>query len=115
MTAYTQSEIVKAAATTATVTIQPGRSGLDWIVWQMTVTSIPRRGGGQVTVNRDGIYLTSTIIIPSSAQGPPAIVLHDSSVLESAFTGMVAGDECIVTLLYEEVPWGEHGTSFGLV
>ncbi len=115
MAQYSQSTFVAVGATTSTVSIQHGKSGIDWIVWQMTVQSIPRRGSANVTVTRDGLYITSSLVVPSSAQGPPSIVLHTGSVLDTAFAGMLARDECLVTLLYEEVPWGQHGSQFGLV
>lgn len=115
MAQFTASEFVRAGATTATVTIQHGKAGLDWIVWQATVQSIPRRGGSNTTMYRDGTYITSSIVVPASAQGPPSLLLHDINVLDTVFAGMTAGDECLVTLLYEEVPWGQHGSAFGLV
>jgi len=59
--------------------------------------------------------MTSSIVVPSSAQGPPAIALEGGDTLEVVFGGLVAADQAIVTLWYEEVLSGELGSAFGLV
>lgn len=100
----------------ATVTVVHGKSGLQWILWQLTIETIPTRTAASAVVRRNGAYITSSIIgSGSSAQGPPAIVLNDSDVLSVTWSNMTQGDECIARLLYEEVPYGQMGSTYGRV
>lgn len=100
----------------AVVSFAHNKSGLRWIVWQLTVETIPVRGGAQATIRRNGRYITSTIVgSGSSAQGPPALKMEPNDVLTCTWTGLTAGDEAILLFLYEEVPWGNAGSTFGLV
>ena len=110
------SMFVPVGQTGGTITIEHGKSGLQWIIWQLTVETIPARLSAQATLRKNGRYVTSTIVgSGSSAQGPPAILLNSNDVLTVLWIGMQAGDELIATPFYEEVPWGQHGTGFGLV
>lgn len=104
-----------AASGSVAVTIQHGKTGLWWIVWQLSVASYPARSQASCTVTRNGNYMTSTATVPASAQGPPAWKLEPSDVLTFNFSGFHAGDECIATLLFEETLGGRLGTTFGLV
>lgn len=104
------------AGGTATVDITPVPGGLQWIVWQFTVETIPVRGAAQATVRRNGRYLTSTIVgSSSSAQGPPSLQLAPSDELTCTWVGLTVGDEAILTLFYEETEMGGHGSGFGIV
>jgi hypothetical protein len=101
---------------TCVVTLAEPQGGLRWIIWQMTVETIPVRSGAQATIRRNGRYITSTISASgSSAQGPPALAFNPGDVITVTWTGMTQGDECIVTTLYEEAQAGGKGSQFGLV
>ena len=101
---------------TAVVTLPPVQGGLKWIIWQITVETIPVRTGNQATVRRNGRYISSTVTgSNASAQGPPALNYNPNDVVTVTWTGMTQGDECIATILYEEAPFGGKGSQFGLV
>lgn len=101
---------------TAVLTIPAPVSGRRWIIWQMTVETIPVRSGSQATIRRNSRYITSTVSASgSSAQGPPALAFNPGDILTVTWTGMTQGDECICTVLYEEVGAGGKGSQFGLV
>lgn len=104
------------ASGNATVTYQHNKTGIWWIIWQWTVETIPFRSGARSATRRNGRYVASTVSGGgASAQGPPAMLLEPSDVLEFTWTGLTLGDQAIATLYYEEVPAGTHGTSFGLI
>lgn len=107
---------VPTGQTTVTVQCSHDKQNIRWVVWQLSVESNPIRSSAVVSsVRRNGRYLTSSILVPSAAQGPPSIMLEASNVLEVKFDNMVAGDDAIVTLWYEEVQSGQYGSQFGLV
>lgn len=109
-------QVVAPGASTAQVLCTHGKMNLRWIVWQMSVEVSTANSQAQITsVRRNGRFITSSFTVPSAAQGPPAISLEGSDVLEVNFAGMNAGEEAIVTLFYEEVMTGERGSAFGLV
>jgi len=100
----------------ASCLIALNKSGLNWIVWQVSVESIPVRSSANAVLRRNGIFVSSTIVgSASSAQGPPAFLLHQGDLLTVDWIGMTSGDECIATAFYEEVPIGQVGSGFGLV
>lgn len=108
--------LVPTGQTRVTVTCNMNKNGLQWNVWQMSVEVSAANSQAQVlSVRRNGRYITSSLTVPSSAQGPPAIILGGSDNLDVAFTGMNAGEEAVVVLFYEEVRAGEFGSAFGLV
>lgn len=104
------------SAGVATVTLPQPQGGIRWIIWQLTVETIPVVTGAQATVRRNGRYITSTVAgSGSSAQGPPALAYNPGDQLQVIFTNAGVNTECVVTLLYEEAPAGGKGSQFGLV
>jgi hypothetical protein len=101
---------------TGTITFAPVQGGLQWIIWQIAVETIPVRTGNTATLRRNGRYISSTVTGSSaSSQGPPALAYNPGDTMTMTWTGMTEGDECIVTVLYEQVLSGGKGSSFGLV
>lgn len=108
--------VVPAGATSVTVTCNHNKQNIQWIVWQMSVESSNPNSTAQVdAVRRNGRLITSSFIVPASAQGPPAIVLDGNDNLEVAFSAMLAGEEAIVTLFFQETQVGELGALNGVV
>jgi hypothetical protein len=100
----------------ATVQVPGPPSGRQWIVWQISVGTVPARSGVTATITRNGRYLTSTIVGGgSSAQGPPALLVAPTDNLVCVWNGLTTGDESIITLWYEETAFGQSGSTFGLV
>lgn len=110
-------ESVDASSTTATVVCNHNKQNIQWVVWQISCES--SRGTvslGQVdSIRRNGRFLTSSYILPAAAQGPPAIVLNGNDNLEVAFSGLVTGEQVVVTLFYEEIQAGQMPSPFGVV
>lgn len=105
-----------ATTTAVTVTINGPQSGLQWIVWQLSVETIPFRPGAVAVVKRNGRLVTSTVNGGrSAAQGPPALRISSSDVLTIDWTAVHVGDEAVCTLYYEETQWDQYGSTFGLV
>lgn len=91
-------------------------SGLQWIVWQLTVQTIPFEAGATAIVKRNGLYITSSVSGGrASAQGPPALRFLDTDVYTVQWDGVNSGDELICVILFEETQWNQYGSTFGLV
>lgn len=91
----------------ATATVQQNKSGLQWLVYQIAVETIPQRSSAQATVTLNGRYITSTVVgSGSSAQGPPYLTISGMDQLVVSWVGLTAGDSAILTLLYQETEWG---------
>lgn len=91
-------------------------SGMQWIIAQITIETIPVRGSARCTVRRNGRYITSSIVgSGSSAQGPPYLLLNGTDTLSASWVGMQQGDECVLLLLYEQVPWGMTHLAQGII
>lgn len=95
-----------ATSTSVDVNIVPNKSGILWVIPQFSVQTIPVRLNASVTVTMNGQYVTSAANLPVSASGPPALVLQYFDTLTFTFNGVQAGDNVIVTLMYNEAPWG---------
>jgi hypothetical protein len=91
---------------TATVTISPDKSGIQWAVAQIACESFPARTTAQVVTRFNGSLLTTSAVIPSVASGAPAITLQAIDQLTFLFTGLTQGDTTNVTIYYNESPWG---------
>jgi hypothetical protein len=105
-----------AVATTDTLHIDGPASGLQWILWQFSVETIPFEPGASAVVRRNGRLLAATNIGGrTDRQGPPAIQITNSDALDITWQGVRVGDELLCTLLVETTQWGQLGTSFGLV
>lgn len=99
------------ASGNATVRIQHNRSGIVWVVSQIAVENTPTTpSAAKAIVRRNGRYLTSTSIVPASAQGQPFYALNAPDVLEIDFSNVPVGDTAIVTLSYQETLWGQVTT-----
>jgi hypothetical protein len=108
--------IVPVGQTRVSVTCNMNKIGLRWVVWQISVECSVVNSQAQVdSVRRNGRYITSSLTVPSSAQGPPALSLEGSDELVVVFSGLSPGNEAVVVLFYEEVRAGELGSAFGLV
>jgi hypothetical protein len=94
------------AAGTATARISPTKSGIQWAIAQISIECIPSRTTQQVTVRKNGNYYTSSAVLPSVASGTPAMLLQANDMVTADFIGCTAGDSCIVTISYNESPWG---------
>lgn len=108
--------VVAPGNSTVTVQCNHNKQNVQWIVWQMSVESSDTSTEGEVrSVRRNGRLLTSSFIIPASAQGPPAISLDGSDNLEVEFVGMSVGEEAIVTLFFMEVQVGTPPSAYAVV
>lgn len=108
--------LVPAGNGTVVVQCNHNKQNIRWVVWQLSVECSNPTSQGQVdSVRRNGRLITSSFILPSSAQGPPAIVLDGNDNLDVKFTGLNAGEEAIVTLYYEEIQVGQQASQFGAV
>lgn len=116
MAQYAQTAVVAPGATTATVTVQHGKGGRWWLVWQYSVITEPVRLSAVATVMVNNLYRDSTTTGgQATASGPPAWVLNDSDTFSVVWQNLQPGDEAILNLLYEEVAAGQYGSGFGLV
>lgn len=110
-------ESVSAALTSAVVVCNHNKQNIEWVVWQISCES--SRGNvslAQVdSIRRNGRFLTSSYILPAAAQGPPAIVLGGNDNLEVAFSGLVTGEQVVVTLFYQEIQAGQIPSVYGVV
>jgi len=91
---------------TATVTIPPVLSGLQWTISQSSIESIPLRGGASCTTKLNGNMVTTSQVIPATASGAPAINVQAGDVLTYQFAGLTQGDTAKVTIFYNESQWG---------
>lgn len=108
--------VVPAGNGTVTVQCNHNKQNIQWIVWQLSVESSNPNSEGEVrAVRRNGRLITSSFIIPASAQGPPAISLDGNDNLEFDFVGMNAGEEAIVTLFFQEIQVGQVPPAYGIV
>lgn len=97
---------VATAAGTASLTISPDKSGIQWTIAQLGFETQPFRATAQCTVRLNGNYLTSTAVAPASTSGQPAVNLQATDKLTFDFVGMTAGDTAIITAYYNESAWG---------
>lgn len=94
------------AAGTATVRITPNKAGIQWSIAQLSADSSPSRPAGNATVKLNGRYVTSTASLPASSSGQPAILLQYFDEMTVDFVGLTVKDNAIVTVFYDETPWG---------
>lgn len=97
-----------AADGTATVHIQHNKSGIVWVVSQLSVQDVPSSSVGQCTVKRNGQLMTTTSIVPATAGGQPFYRLNAGDDLECAFTNLTPSANAIVTASYSETQWGQY-------
>lgn len=93
----------------ATVRFSDLPTGIQWIVWQTAVETIPQGVGVSAYIRNNGRLVTSTPFgSASAASGPPAITISPGDQFEISWIGAPAGASCVATLLYNEVPYGER-------
>lgn len=90
----------------AQVRIQHSRSGIQWVVSQMSVQSQPLRSGAAVTINLNGQFVTNSPFLPQTASGQPFITLNASDLITADFSFLTLGDVAILNLFYVETHWG---------
>lgn len=104
----TQSARVPASGT-VTIPFTHNKSGIQWVVSQLTNSTSPFRVGSVLTVQKNGQYVTSTPLASGdAATGPPFLILNASDVLSFVFSGMTSGDQCTATIFYTEQAWSEN-------
>jgi hypothetical protein len=92
---------------TATVAFDQLPTGIQWIVWQTSVETIPQTTGCSAYIKMNGRLVTSTQFGSSSAaSGPPAITINPGDQFVISWIGAPASGSCIATILYDEVPYG---------
>lgn len=93
----------------ATVRFSDLPTGLQWIVWQTSVETIPQGTGVSAYIKNNGRLVTSTAFGSSSAaSGPPAITINPGDQFEVSWVGAPPFAACVATLLYNEVPYGQR-------
>lgn len=104
--AITSVTAIANSAGTATVTYQHGKAGIQQVISQISVESIPKRLGSQAEVRLNGRYVTSTNAGSNqSASGPPYLVLDSFDTITVTWTGLTSGDQAILTLFLTERLW----------
>lgn len=94
---------------TAVIPFQHYKTGIQWIVSQISNSTQPFRVGSTVTVDRNGTFITNTPLASGdSAAGPPYYLLNASDVLNFTFAGMTAGDQCSASIFYTEGDWSPN-------
>jgi hypothetical protein len=91
---------------TATVTVVPNKSGIQWTIGQIGLESIPQNGNASAIVKLNGRYVTSSNVIPASASGVPAVNLEYIDTMTVDFSGLNSGEQAIVNIFYNESLWG---------
>jgi hypothetical protein len=82
-------------------------TGIQWLVWQTSVETIPQGVGCSAYIKMNGRLVTSTPFGGSSAaSGPPAITISPGDQFVVSWVGAPVGGSCVATLLYDEVPYG---------
>jgi len=106
-----------AKATTGQIlTVDGPNSGLQWVIYQLSVETIPFRAGAIVVVRRNGRIITSSSSGGrASAQGPPAILMSNSDEITVQWDNVTPNDELLVTLFYTEQPFGAVPIGYGVV
>lgn len=91
----------------ASVSFDQLPTGVQWIVWQSSVETIPQVTGCSAYVKMNGRLVTSTQFGSSSAaSGPPAITINPGDQFQINWIGGPPGGSCVATLMYNEVPYG---------
>lgn len=82
-------------------------TGIQWIVYQTTVETIPQGVGCSAYVKLNGRLVSSTPFGSSaSASGPPAITINPGEDFSVMWEGAPPLASLIATLLYQEVTYG---------
>jgi hypothetical protein len=106
MTILTRS-VTADSAGAATVSFDQLPTGIQWLVWQTSVETIPQGVGVSAYITMNGRLVTSTPFGSSSAaSGPPAITISPGDQFTVRWAGAPAGCSCVATILYDEVPYG---------
>jgi hypothetical protein len=103
------------AGGTAQVRIQHNRSGLQWVVSQLSVESNPLRTGATATIKLNGQFVSDTPFLPQTASGQPFITLNASDLLTADFAFLTVNDVAILNIFYVETYWGNAPYVGGVV
>lgn len=106
-----------ATGTSAQVmTIDGPPAGLQWILYQWSVETLPFEAGASVIVRRNGRLITSsTSGGRASAQGPPAFLFSPGDLFTVQWDGVAVNDELIFSWMYREQQYGELPDGYGVV
>lgn len=91
----------------ATINVQHNKSGIIWVVSQISVESSPVRPAANVAVTRNGRPMTTTAVVPATASGQPFYRLNASDILTLTYRNLTSGDTAIATISYSETLWGQ--------
>lgn len=84
-------------------------TGVQWIVWQTSVETLPQGVGCSAYIKLNRRLVTSTAFGSSSAaSGPPAVTISPGDTYTIEWLGAPAGSSLIGTLMYNEVPYGQR-------
>lgn len=102
--------------TTAEIHIPPVPSGIQWVIYQLSVEI--RLASGAVPANASAYLNTRsmyTLDVPGTIQGPPYYTIRPGDDLVVVVTGAPNGAQCIATFLYHEYPNGHTINLSGVV
>lgn len=86
-----------------------GKTGIQWIVSQLSNSTSPFRVGSTLSIQRNNLYVTSTPLASGdTATGPPFLLLNAADVLSFIFSGMTSGDQVLATIYYSEHLWSPN-------
>lgn len=95
------------AAGVAVVTLDGIPSGVEWVVAQINIESLPARSGSVVTIRLNGRFIASSIVgNAGTASGSPFVTCSSHDLLTVSWSGMTLNDSVIATFLYSEYLWG---------
>lgn len=101
--------VVADAAGSGSVDFSDVPTGIQWIVWQTSVETIPQGTGCSAYVKLNRRLVTSTAFGSSSAaSGPPAITISPGDSFTVDWVGAPVGSALVGTLMYDEVPYGHR-------
>jgi hypothetical protein len=90
------------------VTFNQLPTGIQWVVYQTSVETIPQGVGCSAYVKLNGRLVSSTPFGSSaSASGPPAITINPGDDFMVMWTGAPVGSSLVATLFYQEIPYGQ--------
>lgn len=95
------------ASGSGTVTFNELPTGIQWIVYQTSVETIPVGVGCSAYIRKNGRLISSTPFgSSSSAAGPPAITINPGDDFSVDWEGAPVGSSLVATIFYTEVQYG---------
>ena len=110
-----ETKAVTATGGSASVLISHNLSQMVRVVSQISVGSTPVRGGVTANIQYNGSQITSTAVGSGgdAASGPPSLTLYAGDLITVTWNGVLAGDTCTATSVYQETPIAQLPTSYG--